>query len=79
MSNKTIQALKELHKELGRIGPAHPELQGLFEKTARAIEYGEPLPLADSLREAGKTFEVCHPQLTALINNVLTSLSSLGI
>jgi len=79
MSDKLKHALEELRTELRRIGPDHPELQSLHEKTVRAIESGEHLPLVHSLREAGKTFEVRYPQLTALINNVLTSLSNLGI
>ncbi len=79
MSGKLEQALEELREEIQRIGPDHPELQDLYQKTVQALESGEHHSLIDPLREAGKTFEVRHPQLTALINNVLTSLSNLGI
>ncbi len=79
MNEKLKLALEELHDELKRIGPDNPKLQMLQEKTARAIEAGEHLPLVDDLKEASEEFEVRHPQLTALINNVMNSLSALGI
>ena len=79
MSDKLKQALEELREELRRVGSDHPELQDLYRKTVQALESGEHRSLIGPLREAGKTFEVRHPQLTALINNVLTSLSNLGI
>ena len=79
MSGKLKQALEELREELRRVGSDHPELQDLYQKTVQALESGEPRSLIGPLREAEKTFEVRHPQLTALINNVLTSLSNLGI
>jgi hypothetical protein len=79
MNEKLKQALQELHGELNRIGPDNPKLQALQEKTARALEAGEHLPLLDDLKEASEEFEARHPQLTALINNVMNSLSSLGI
>jgi len=79
MNEKLKQALQELHNELKQIGAGKPKLQAFQEKTARAIEAGEHLPLVDDLKETAEEFEVQHPQLTALINNVMNSLSSLGI
>jgi len=79
MSDKLKLALEELREELRRIGPDHPELQALHRKTVRAIESGEHPPLVSPLRAAAKAFEVRHPKLTALINDVLTSFSNLGI
>lgn len=35
--------------------------------------------LAQILHKEADTFEVEHPRITALINNVMTSLSNLGI
>ena len=79
MSGKLKQALEELREELRRVGSDHPELQDLYQKTVQALESGDHHSLINTLRDAGKMFEVRHPQLTALINNVLTSLSNLGI
>jgi hypothetical protein len=79
MGNKLKQALEELRKELQQLVPTHPELHGLYEKTIHALDSGEHRLLVNPLREAEKTFEVRHPKVTALINNVLASLSALGI
>lgn len=80
MSDKLKQSLEELHDELKRLGPSEPTLQKLAEDVQRAIkEHEEEHPLMDSLRDAAETFEAGHPQLTALINNVMNSLSNLGI
>jgi hypothetical protein len=79
MNNKLKQALNELHDELRRLGPGSPELRTLQEKTVRALESGEHLPVVEELRHAAETFETRHPDLTALINNVLNALSGLGI
>jgi len=35
--------------------------------------------LVHSLQQTAEEFEARHPQLTAAINNVMTSLSNLGI
>jgi ABC-type transporter Mla subunit MlaD len=35
--------------------------------------------LVQSLQSTAEEFEARHPQLTAIINNVMTSLSGLGI
>jgi vacuolar-type H+-ATPase subunit E/Vma4 len=78
MNEKLKHALTALRDELRHL-PDNPELRTLQKKTARALESGEHLPLVDDLRSAAKTFEVRHPDLTALINNVLNALSSLGI
>lgn len=79
MNDKLKHALNELHGKLEEMGSNHPELQALQEKTARALESGEHLPIVEDLRNAAKNFEVRHPDLTALINNVLNALSGLGI
>lgn len=79
MHEELKKALQELHDELKRIGPDNPRMQELQEKTARAIEAGEHLTPVDELKEAAGEFEARHPQLTALINNVMNSLSGLGI
>ena len=80
MSDKLKRALEELHDELSQIGGDDPKLQKLADDVQHALnESVEELPLVDSLRDAAETFEVRHPQLTALINNVMNSLSNIGI
>ena len=80
MSDKLKQALKELHDELQKLGSGEPKLQKLAEEVQAALhEHGEDVPLVDSLRDAAETFETRHPQLTALANNVMNSLSNIGI
>ncbi|MDD3276182.1 MAG: DUF4404 family protein [Kiritimatiellales bacterium] len=79
MNDQLKRTLEELHKELRRLGPDNPELQILQEKTAATLESGEHLPIVEELQDAAEAFEVRHPDLTALINNVLSALSGLGI
>ncbi len=79
MNDKLKQALEALHTELRRIGPDNPDLQSLQQKTVQALETGEHLPIVEDLRSAAKSFEVRYPDLTALINNALNTLSALGI
>ena len=80
MSDKLKQSLEKLHDELKQIGSDEPKLQKLAEEVQAALkERVEDVPLVESLRDAAETFEACHPQLTALINNVMSSLSNIGI
>ena len=79
MSDKLKPALEKLREELRNVEPSGQGMPELHEKVVRAIESGEHLPLIRPLCEAAKAFEASHPDLTALINNVLSSLSDLGI
>ena len=80
MSDKLKQALEDLQNELKQIGSDDPKLQKLERDVQRTLkESAEALPLVDSLRDAAETFEVRHPKLTAIINNVMNSLSNIGI
>ncbi len=80
MSDKLRQALEELRDELNQIGSNDPKIKKLTDDVQNALaENKEEIPLADSLRDTAETFEARHPQLTALINNVMNSLSNIGI
>lgn len=79
MDHQIKKTLEELHDELKRIGPGSEQLQRLQEKTARALEAGEHLPLVEEIRNNTQSFEAQHPQLTALLNNAMNALSGLGI
>ena len=80
MSDKLKQALEELRDELKQISSGDPKLQKLADDVQSALKKNiEDVPLVDSLRDTAETFEARHPQLTALINNVMSSLSNIGI
>ncbi|MBI9021255.1 MAG: DUF4404 family protein [Verrucomicrobia bacterium] len=80
MRDKLKQALEELQNELTQMGSHEPKLQKLADDVQVALkESAADVPLVDSLRDAAEAFEAHHPQLTALINNVMTSLSNIGI
>jgi DNA repair ATPase RecN len=81
MSEKTKHGLKELQNELKQINSEDPKLQKLAGEIDAALEQtGEvSRTLAHSLQHTAEEFEVHHPQLTAIINNIMNSLSGLGI
>lgn len=83
MPHKEIKkSIAELKVELEQT----PKETGLFEETLEAAKEGierytpEAIQdLAQTLQKEADEFEVEHPRITALINNVTTSLSNLGI
>ncbi len=80
MSEKLKRSLEDLQNELNRINSEDPKLQTLADHVQGALKKSvEDVPLVDSLRDTAETFEARHPQLTALINNVMSSLSNIGI
>ena len=80
MSEKLKRSLEDLQNELKRINSEDPKLQKLADNVQGALKKSvEDVPLVDSLRDTAETFEARHPQLTALINNVMNSLSNIGI
>lgn len=81
MSDKLKQHLEELRNELKKTGTDHPTLEKLAGEVDRAIEQTGELSrtFTQSLQHTAEEFETRHPQLTAVINNVMTSLSNIGI
>jgi len=79
MNEKLNQALKDLQDELNRLAPVYPELQPLRDKTKEALSVGEHHSVIAELKESAGKFEVRHPELTAIINNVMNTLSGMGI
>lgn len=80
MSDKLKQSLEELHRELNLLETDEPTLQNLQEEIRRSLhEESEFFHLMDPMRDAADKFEVHHPKLVGVINNVMTSLSNLGI
>jgi hypothetical protein len=83
MPHKEVkESIQELKGELAK----SPKETGLLEETLESakegIEHYTPeavKELVQSLQKEADEFEVEHPSITALINNVMTSLSNLGI
>lgn len=79
MNEKMRQVLEELRDEIRRIGPANPDLHALQAKVTHALEAGGHLPVVEEIRESAGKIEARYPQLTAILNNVMNSLSNIGI
>lgn len=81
MTEKLKQNLEELKSELKTLNSEDPKLQKLAtdidDALAETPEVSESL--VQTLQHTAEEFEVNHPQLTAIINNVMTSLSNIGI
>ena len=74
--------IDELKSELERTPKETSQFEELLERTKDGIERYAPETLQDLVQDLqleAKEFEVEHPQITALINQVMTSLSNLGI
>jgi hypothetical protein len=79
--------LLQLNEEIARLDPADQHrLQSLME-LARDIEreleeekkIGDPAGLVDELETAVSGFEASHPNLTAILNNMLVTLGGMGV
>ncbi len=81
MSEKLKRSLEDLQNELKRINSEDPKLQKLAGDVNEALSQTGELSrtLHHSLQHVTEEFETRHPQLTALINNVMNSLSNIGI
>ena len=74
--------IDELKTELERTPKETSQFEELLERAKDGIERYTPETVQDlvqDLQGEAKEFEVEHPQITALINQVMTSLSNLGI
>jgi hypothetical protein len=74
--------IDELKTELERTPRETSQFEELLERAKDGIERYTPETLQDlmqDLQQESNEFEVGHPQITALINQVMTSLSNLGI
>ena len=81
MSEKLKHELEDLQEKLKQIHSENPTLKKLAGEVDSALgQTGEiSRSLLHSLQHTAKEFEAHHPQLTAAINNIMTSLSGLGI
>ncbi len=81
--------LNALHEEITRTETENPEEQKKLSTLTDNIQnvlgdpgdvsFGHHRNLMHGLNDALESFEVSHPTLTTLINNVISSLNALGI
>jgi predicted transcriptional regulator len=86
MHNKIHQDLKKLEHEIEKLDPSQAEekerLKNLVAKIKTELEkevFEDNNDLTDLLQNSISEFNVSHPRLTENLNNVLMTLSNLGI
>lgn len=87
MAEKEInEALFILRKEVEQLEGDHPELKdkleallGRIEKKLEATEDDQHIHLVHDMKSALTQFEVEHPTATGIINDLMVTLSNLGI
>ena len=87
MAEKDIsEALFALRQEVERLESNHPEISAKLESLLEKLEHrldseddGKNLHLLKDFKEAVATFEVEHPTATGIINELMLTLSNLGI
>lgn len=83
MPHKEIKkSLAELKSELENTPKETGLLEEKLEHAKEGIERYTPEALQElvqTLQHEAEEFEAGHPRITALINNIMTSLSNLGI
>ncbi len=84
MSREHLQdLLQRLRGELAQLesSDSRPRLETLVTDLERelAADEGEGTGLTQELKRRVETFEVEHPRVTAILNDVMVTLSNLGI
>lgn len=89
MDNRIPRAsLEQLHRELMKARSEDHHVQERLDNLVRDIsqildnpadEHRHHRSLKQNLQESVRHFETTHPELTSVINNVLTSLANVGI
>lgn len=83
MPHSEIQKnIDELKSELERTPKETSHIEELLERAKEAIERNTPEAVQDllqTLQREEKEFEIEHPSITALINQITTALSNMGI
>lgn len=85
--NELRRSLAQLHAEIARVkdrsGQEFTELNELLSQLERQLTAAEheldPPTLSDQVREQVGRFEVEHPRITGILNDILVTLSNLGI
>ena len=79
--------LEQLREAIARVEAGDREsvarLEQLAEEVRRELDeenaVGDPAGLVDELEEVITGFEARHPNLTAIVNNMLVALGSMGV
>jgi uncharacterized protein YoxC len=87
MAEKEVnEALFRLREEVEGLGDRHPELkerlETLMDDLEERLESSEDenhLHLVEDMQEAISRFEVEHPTLTGIVNQLMVTLSNMGI
>lgn len=83
MPHKEVKdRIGELKRELEQTPKETSQFEELLEHAKDGIERYTPeavQELVQTLQREAEEFEVEHPRITALVNQVMTSLSNLGI
>jgi predicted nuclease with TOPRIM domain len=87
MAEKEVsEALFTLRGEVERLEGSNPELkaklEGLLDELEDNLEATEDvnhLHLVEDMQEAISQFEVEHPRLTGIVNELMVALSNMGI
>ena len=87
MAEKEItEALFILRKEVEKIEGDHPELKDKMESLLTKLEHrlkaeegGQPVHLIDDMKTALTQFEVEHPTASGIINELMLTLSNIGV
>lgn len=79
--------LERLREEIARADAGDRDALARLEELAGQVQreldeenaLGDPAGLVDELEEAITGFEARHPNLTAIVNNMLVALGSMGV
>lgn len=80
------EAIFNLRQEIEQLGDSNPELkgrlEGLLDELEDKLEASEDenhLHLVEDMKEAVSQFEVEHPTITGVVNELMVALSNMGI
>lgn len=87
MAEKEVnEALFNLRNEIEALGDRNPELksrlEGLLDELEDRMEVEEDenhLHLVEDMKEAVSQFEVEHPRITGIVNDLMLALGNMGI
>lgn len=80
MKDEIEAHLKKLAQEIQTLPPAESaRLRALIEQLEEDLDGGSPDTPIAALRHALEAFEVQHPRTTAILNDLIIKLESMGI
>ncbi len=87
MNEKLQETLDALRKEIDKLAPDERESKDRLEQLVRKLELKLDRPddtnhhqsLTDGLSDSLTYFEVSHPRITGVLNDLMMTLSNMGI